>query len=118
MEFLEKDQRSRTFEERELLQAFGGIGEPYETGRLFLSDNFVNSTAYWKSKLLNVQAIVYRRVLSSPFNTVTANTAGKLLGGLLSTFITVLPSLPSVESPEFAIDQIWSHESIPILQMT
>lgn len=46
LEFLEKYQTSRFVEEKELLQMLAGHDQPFKPGRLFLTNNFVNSPAY------------------------------------------------------------------------
>ena len=73
LQFLEKQQQSRIVEERELIQAADPDVEEFNVGRLYLPDNVTNTPAYWKARLLDVQAIVYRRHIPSLFITLTMN---------------------------------------------
>lgn len=73
LKLLESEQTSRIVSERELRTAADNSDEPYQPGRLYLPDNYVNSLAYWKSKLLDTKALVYRRTLPSLLVTLTMN---------------------------------------------
>ena len=72
-QFLEREQRSRLVEERELIQGVDDEGNLAAPGRLYLQDTVINSPACWKGKSLDVQAIVARSLPPTLFVTVTMN---------------------------------------------
>lgn len=47
-----------------------------------IPDNFVNSAAYWKAELLDVQAILSRKHFLSLFITITLDECSRNLGRL------------------------------------
>lgn len=102
LEFLEKDQTGRTVKERELLQKPAvGASERFPVGHLYLPDYFSSSSAYGKSKQLELQVTVSRRFMPS-FFTVSMNPSWKVLSRVELDIHNVLILNPLIDKPSLS----------------
>lgn len=98
--------------ERDLQEPAMKSDETYPLGRLHLRDNFSSSPTHWQCKLFEVQAIVSRRLLSSPIHTVTIETKWELLGRMGIDISSELSSTSPAGNQGFSIVWILLPESI------
>lgn len=111
LEFLEKGQTQRIVQEREWREPAMEADDTYPIRHLYLPDNFSNSLALWKSKLLDVQAIFSRRFLSRLLSLSARTQGGKYWAGWDLTSADYRTSLLALTNQGFSILQIFLSES-------
>lgn len=68
LRFLENEQQQLNFDEQNLRQAIPKEDEMFRTESLYLPDIHVNPPAYWKPRVLDVQALVPKKQLLLSFH--------------------------------------------------